>query len=312
MIGTDYRWKTGWMAGIMASHGQSTGSYNDAGTKRDTEAQLTGIYPYASYQASEWGVWVSGGYGWGHAEVQDLKKDLNSRFGAVGFKGNLATIRTSQLRYYGDVLYTDAEIEQEGLRAEVVRVRLGMESAFEISDRVRPYVEANVRQDAGDAETGIGIELGGGLRVAYPQWNLRGEVRSQALVLHSADGFTEWGVSGSIEVGNASKGFMMRVRPSYGPSHHRSLYRQQTIADAMPYPSGMHRTEVELGYGRSRGGGTARSSIGLTALPKGRLLRLGGQVSPWNWTSLSLSGLAHQRQSSIGDVSVNVQGTLRY
>jgi len=90
-----------------------------------------------------------------------------------------------------------------------------------------------------------------------------------------------------------------------------SLYRQQTILSAIPYQSGMHRTEVELGYGIPMQSGTVRSMVGVTELPKGRLLRLGGQLSPWDWVSLSVSGLAHQRQSSIGDMSVNVQGTLR-
>ncbi len=308
IIGADYRSERGWLAGVMVAYSQGAGTYNDT----DVETGLTGVYPYASYEASKWEIWMSGGYGWGHAETQILDGDLTSRFGAVGFKAQLASAGSAQLSYYGDVILTDAEVDVTDLRAEVIRVRLGIESSFALSQEVRPFVEANVRQDGGDAETGIGLEFGGGLRVAYPQWRLRGEVRSQGLVLHSADGFTEWGVSGSIQVGNPSEGLMMRVRPSWGPNHSMALYRQQTILDVAPYQSGMHRTEVEIGYGVPVSRGSVRSIVGVTELPSGRLFRLGGQLSPWTRMSLSVSGLAHHHQSNIGDMSVNVQASLQH
>ena len=308
IIGADVRSERGWLAGVMVAYSQAAGTYSDV----DVETGLTGVYPYASYEASRWEFWMSGGYGWGHAETHMLEEDLTSRFGAVGFKAQLASAGSTQLNYYGDAIVTDVEVDHADVRAEVIRVRLGIESSFELRQGIRPYVEANVRQDGGDAETGIGLEFGGGLRVAYPQWKLRGEVRSQGLVLHSADGFTEWGVSGSIQVGNPSEGWMMRVRPSYGPNHRMTLYRQQTILDVAPYRSGMHRTEVELGYGMPVYRGSVRSIVGVTELPSGRLFRLGGQLSPWKWMSLSISGLAHHHQANIGDMSVNVQASLRH
>ena len=132
MIGADYRWTTGWMAGLMVAHSQGTGTYQASEGDGAIETGLTGIYPYVSYEASEWEIWMSGGYGWGNAGIQNLNGDLTSRFGAIGFKGNLASKRTSQLRYYGDVLVTDAEVNVTGHRAEVTRVRLGMESATDV------------------------------------------------------------------------------------------------------------------------------------------------------------------------------------
>ncbi len=332
LIGADVRSRRGWLAGVMVAHSQGTGAYDH----REVEAGVTGVYPYASYETSRLELWVSGGYGWGHAKTllleevcpyepslcrrmefrnpgpSRLKGDLVSRFGAAGFKAQLASVRASQLSYYGDVIVTDAEVDITEVRAEVLRVRLGIESSFQLREGIRPYVEANVRQDGGDAETGIGLELGGGLRVAYPPWNLRGEVRSQGLVLHSADGFTEWGISGSIQVGTPSEGWMMRVRPSYGPNPQMTLHRQQTILDVAPSPSGRHRTEVELGYGIPIHRGSARSIVGVTELPQGRLYRLGGQLSPRDWISLSISGLAHHHQANIGDLSLHVQASLRH
>jgi len=105
---------------------------------------------------------------------------------------------------------------------------------------------------------------------------------------------------------------MMRVRPSWGPDRSMSLSRQQTLLDVVPVQPGMHRTEIELGYGIPAYRGTVRSIVGVTELPGGRLLRLGGQLNPLDWVSLSISGLAHHHQSNIADMSVNVQASLRH
>ncbi|MCY4232631.1 MAG: hypothetical protein OXE59_02660, partial [Bacteroidetes bacterium] len=74
----------------------------------------------------------------------------------------------------------------------------------------------------------------------------------------------------------------------------------------------MHRTEVELGYGIPMQNGTVRSIVGVTQLPEGRLLRVGGQLNPWDWMSFSISGLAHQHQSTIENMSVHVQASVRH
>ncbi len=310
LFGVDYRWSGGWMIGLMAAHNEGSGSFESSGTPESMNAQLTGVYPYMAFRASEWEIWMSGGYGWGNAQVPELGGNLSSRFGAVGFRGNLASVPGSRLSYHGDVFLTDAKVSET--HAEVIRVRLGVESGFEIREWIRPYAEANVRQDGGDAETGIGLELGGGLRISYPQWKLRSEVRSQGLVLHSADGFREWGVSGSIQVGNSAEGLMMRIRPSWGSSHGMSLHHQQTIQDAISLQSGTTRTEVELGYGAATKHGIARSTVGMTQLHRGRVLRLGGELRPLEWISISVSGLAHHHQSRLGDMSINVHSTFSY
>ena len=132
----------------------------------------------------------------------------------------------------------------------------------------------------------------------------------QGLLLHSADGFNEWGLSGSIQFGNPSEGLSMRVRPSWGMNHSIALYHQQTIRDVTPFQSGMSRTEVELGYGIPTKHGTVRSIAAVTELPTGRLLQLGGEIRPVDWVSISVSGLAHHHQDTFGEVSLFVQSTL--
>ena len=56
--------------------------------------------------------------------------------------------------------------------AEVSRLRLGLEGSTEFivgdGSWLAPFVESGVRYDGGDAETGRGVEIGGGLRYARP------------------------------------------------------------------------------------------------------------------------------------------------
>ena len=312
MVGADYRWSTGWLAGVLFVHSRGDGSFEMKKESGEIMSALTGIYPYVSYTRAGWEVWASAGAGRGNAEVLELKGDLTSRFGALGMQGTLVSGGTTRLRYHGDILVTDAEIDEHDITAEVYRIRGGLEASTQITGGIRPYVEANVRQDGGSAETGTGLELGGGVRFANPAWHLRGEVRTQGLVMHTADGFTEWGFSGSLQMGNHAEGLMMRVRPSWGRGQGMSMYRQQTILDAVPMGVNAHRTELELGYGIPWKEGAARSVMGMTQLPQGRMYRLGGELRPWERLSFSVFGLAHGRKAALGDIGVNVQGTLRY
>ena len=317
MLGADYRWKGGWLAGVLLAHSQGDGSFEMKEESGDVTSALTGIYPYVSYMRAGWEVWVSAGAGRGNAEVLELKGDLTSRFGALGMRGTLASVfrhsgGSTRLSYHGDILVTDAEIDKHGITAEVYRVRAGLEASAQITGGIRPYVEANVRQDGGSAETGTGLELGGGVRFANPAWHLRGEVRTQGLVMHTADGFTDWGLSGSLQMGRATEGLMMRLRPSWGRGQGMSMYRQQTILDAVPLGADMYRTELELGYGIPWKEGSARSVAGMTQLPQGRMYRLGGELRPWDQISFSVFGLAHGHEAVLGNIGVNVQGVLRY
>jgi len=312
LVGVDYRLNSQWLIGIMSSINLGDGSYQIISVREDIESRLNGYYPYLLYESAGWEMWLSGGYGSGHIKVDDLRVDLTSWLGAVGLRGNIAVLNSTHMSYFGDVLYTDANLDIGGLHGEVIRVRLGVESAFQLFKGIHPYLEANVRQDGGDAETGIGLELGGGVRMSYLEGNVTGDIRSQGLVLHSADGFSEWGVSVSIQMGDPTLGFSMRIRPSWGANQVQSLQRQQTILDYNPLQSHQHRTEVELGYGMPMHDGTARSIVGVTQLPGGQLLRLGGELRPWSHVSFSISGLAHHRQAFWGDLGLNMHGSVRF
>ncbi len=312
MLGADYRWRGGWLAGMLLARSQGDGSFEVGESSGQITSGLTGIYPYVSYTRAGWDVWLTAGAGRGRAEMPGIEGDLTSRLGAAGIRGTLASAGFAGLHYHGDILVTDAEIPDHGITAEVYRIRAGLEASVPIHEGIRPYIEANVRRDGGSAETGTGLELGGGVRFTNPAWHLQAEVRTQGLVMHTADGFTEWGISGSLQLGNRSEGLMMRLHPSWGRSQGMSVYRQQTVLDAVPIGADMYRTEIELGYGIPWKDGSARPLGGITRLPQGIMYRLGSELRPWERLSFSVFGFAHGGKTTLGDTGVNLQGALRY
>jgi len=306
MLGTDYRWQSGWLAGVLVAHSRGDGSFRVLNQSGPLQAALTGVIPYLSIQRVDWGAWMALGYGRGQTEVEALEGRLASVFGAAGVRGTWMSNGAAGLTVHGDVLITGAEVEEHDVRGEVVRIRVGIEGAIQLHETIRPYVEANVRQDGGDAETGIGLELGGGVRLSSGR--LRAEVRTHGLVMHTADGFTEWGTSGVVQIGRGPMGWALSIRPSWGLSHGGSLYRQLTILDATRIQANVYRTEMELAYGTPFRAGVARPVVGVTQLSTGRIYRMGTDLRPWDQMSFSLFGLIHSQR----ELGLNVRGTLNY
>ena len=61
-----------------------------------------------------------------------------------------------------------------------------------------PSLEAGLRHDGGDAETGFGLDLGGGFTLSDPARGLQAEIRGRGLLSHESKGFRERGFSGSL------------------------------------------------------------------------------------------------------------------
>ena len=70
---------------------------------------------------------------------------------------------------------------------------------------VTPSFEAGLRRDDGDAETGFGADLGGGLSIADPRHGLSFDSQARGLIAHEAEEFREW---------RASVAFSWDPRPS--------------------------------------------------------------------------------------------------
>ena len=149
---------------------------------------------------------------------------------------------------------------------------------------LRPSVEVGLRRDGGDAETGAGMDVGGGLAFTDAVTGLSLDVRVRTLVVHQAEGFAERGMSLSLgwdPTPSSPLGLTARVAPSWGGQARggaEALWGGQMAygmgSDQM-YGSG-DRVDADVGYGLPVGArfvGTPR--VGLTTSAYGRDYRVG-------------------------------------
>lgn len=117
-----------------------------------------------------------------------------------------------------------------------------------------PSVEIGIRQDGGDAETGRGIDLGGGLVVQDPNSGLQIDLRMRTLLVHEAEGFTERGIS--IAVGwnptpQTPLGFSANITPAWGTNTQSgadAMWNQDTIGGMGHHAMlGGNRLDADLG-----------------------------------------------------------------
>ncbi len=273
LLGADYVWRQGWMAGLLAAQSWDQGTYETPARSGSASSRLTGLYPYVSYQTGAgMRAWMLLGLGRGETELETMESELDVALVALGLTGIMSRGSTGQLGYEVDAFWATADMEN-GSDLSVRRVRAGVEGSLRLGAGMQPYMEAALRQDGGDAETGMGVELGGGVRWAMNQ--LRAELGGRALVLHTDEGLREWGLMGSVEYGSpGGLGPSMRVRPLWGNVYGGDLWREAPL-HSMGLGSMDQRVEMELGYGIAIRESLGRSIVGMTMDSRGRAYRVG-------------------------------------
>ena len=185
-LGVDYAIGP-WMAGLALSHSSGWGSYSQPMTSGgEVTSSLTGAFPYVGFEVvpERLSLWLAGGYGLGGLELipagaEPLETGIGLLAGAAGVRGTVVPASATggfSLGLNADGLLLRATSEAApGLAAataDVNRIRLGLEGAYEVAlgggARLTPSVEAGVRRDGGTAETGFGMDAGGGLRYTHP------------------------------------------------------------------------------------------------------------------------------------------------
>ena len=214
----------------MLSRSTSDGGYDSpaGGSSGEVDATLTGVFPWGSHRfTDQLAVWGVAGYGQGELEVTPklptgeddatLTADLNLWLAAAGLRGTLLDGGNDGLTITGttDAMVVGTTSERvtglEAAQATVTRLRLGMEAQRPIplgkpesgtgagsGAVLTPSLELGLRHDGGDAETGFGLDLGGGIVLSHPQRGLEVEVRGRGLLTHAAEGFRDRGFSGSL------------------------------------------------------------------------------------------------------------------
>ena len=318
-LGADVE-RGGWLAGLALSHSEGEGTFSMEGSEGEIESSLTGLYPYLRYALTErLSVWGVAGYGAGTlmltGEGEDpIETDIDLTMGAGGARGELLSARETggfalaletdalRLRSASEAARTDSD-RMKAARADVSRLRLRLESsyAFEIDGggSLTPSLEVGVRHDGGDAETGFGLELGGGLLVESPRRGLTAQMKVRSLLAHEESGFEEWGASGSVGYDPHPSS---ALGPSLGLSVSRgatsggadALWRRRTMAGIVgndEYTPGAG-LEADFGYGFSAFGGraVATPSAGASWSETGEALRLGVGLGFGRSKELELEG----------------------
>ena len=319
-LGADYRWKSGLMAGLLLAHSQASGTFEAYAAEGKTGSMLTGVYPYVSYHLPSDNIWALAGLGRGSTEVDGAERveaDLGSSLVAAGATGTLASGHRARLSYEADAFLARAEAEA---KISVSRLRAGLEGSVVLSRSIHPYLEAALRRDGRDAETGLGLEVGGGLRVARPGGRLRAEMSSRGLVTHAAEGLAEWGVAAALRYGEPQGlGLTAEIRPVWGPAQSggkQALWRHDSVVDAAISPPGQKRLEVLFGYGTllAKETGLAKPVLAVVLRERGRDYRLGYEVRMQNGLALSASGTARETANPWQTVAygISAHATLRW
>ena len=321
-LGADYRWDGGLMAGLLLARSQASGTYEAAARAVSARSMLTGVYPFASYSVPAGRIWALAGAGRGSLEIdgaESLEANLGSRLVAAGATGTVASSTWARLSYEADAFVARAAAEEQA-DAGVSRLRAGLEGSLAPASWVRPYLETALRRDGGDAERGLGLEVGGGVRVARMGSRLRAEVGSRRLVMHAAEGFREWGVAASlVYAGPGGLGPTAAIRPSWGPARSggmQALWRRSAVSEAVHGRPAEARVDLQFGYGMplALGKGVARPLLAVAMRGPGRDYRLGYEARAASGLGLSVSGVARESVSPYRPVmyGISLHGSLAW
>ena len=304
MVGADYS-RGALTLGLSVGRTLGLGGYSGpSGGQMNTS--MTGFYPWVGYQINDRvSVWGVTGYGTGSLNLTPdgasaLETGVSMAMSAVGTRGELIGSRATggfALAFKADALWVGAASDLldgaagrlNASEAGVTRVRTALEGSrgFTLGGgrlSLTPSVEVGLRRDGGDAETGAGMDVGGGLAFTDRVTGLSLDVRVRTLVVHQADGFTERGMSLSFgwdPTPSSPLGLSAKVAPSWGGQARGGA--EALWGSQMAYGTGSHqmygsgdRVDAEVGYGLPVGArfvGTPR--VGLTTSPYGRDYRFG-------------------------------------
>ena len=308
-IGLDIASDDRWLMGLALSQSEGEGNYTlNQGTGGEIETRLTALTPYGHLRLDEdRSIWGALGFGQGTLTLkpeQDTaaRTDIGWQMAAAGMDTTLIETPESGgagLSTRSDLLWTrttsDSAANLEEATADVTRVRVGLAGTyrknFENGGALTPKFEAGLRRDDGDAETGWGIELGGGLVWQDSVRGLDLSIEGRGLATHTDDAFNDRGYAASFAFDptpDSERGLSLSLKHSAGGSSSGGM---QTMFTAGPPPKSEDtggaaaRWTAEAAFGRSAFGGRftgvpylrhewsanqADTTLGWRLTPKGR------------------------------------------
>ena len=323
MLGIDYG-DNFLQGGLVLSYAMGDGILGTIANTRDewsVETTLTGIYPWARLAlTNKFSVWGMLGYGGGNLPLSlegivKLETDANMVMGALGTRTDLigSTYHDGfSLSLASDAVLSRANaddlrdlLENKGTASRVRVLLEGSHVLWVLGGSLQPLAELGMRYDGGDADTGMGIEFGAGMRYVLASMGLMVEGRVRGLIAHQEGSYEEWGGSGTIRLSPnpSGEGLSLRVSPSWGDASGsaRALWSRPDMSDIA---SGRHsevfasnRVSAEVAYGVPILGDKliATPFVGL----QNRHKRLGIGLHKNSLFGLAVEGMQHNRDLAL-------------
>ena len=306
----------------------------------EVEASLTATIPYAALAVSErLRLWGAAGQGAGDVTVKtgsggSYRADTAWSMAAAGLRGDLLAPPAPgpgsgagsgsgsgtgpALALTSDALWVRTSSEKTGdlaaSESDVSRLRVGLEGSWGVAlsggGSVTPKLELGARHDGGDAETGFGVELGGGLAWRDPKLGLTLDLSGRTLVAHDDGGLEDRGVSARLSYDpepSSGRGLSLSLGQDWGGRAQGgldALFQPEPLEDRAGSGGGHEATSrwaMEAAWGLPALGGrfTGSPYMGLGLATGARDYSLGWRLAPEAATAPGLSfGLRATRRES--------------
>ncbi len=324
------------LVGISASQFDGDLDYEYSGNtgQVNLSAPVKGLYqidartlsPYVnwSWNANS-GIWTMASFGAGDVELSDPgmaseRSQTSLQAFAAGVDLRLITAQSGfSLTAKGAAWTGQMDLDENtsrisGLAVNVRRVQMSFEGAYRIGlaskGMFQPFIEAGMRGDGGDGQTGLGLELGGGARLALPSAGLRFTGQGRALVAHKGN-IDEWGFSGMLSYSHGDH---------TGPTLELGSYTGQTLGGTQKiwndaawfaeHTRGRAKTRLQslLGYGFAVSTGTVMPYAGID-LERGVNSRMGAEYRFRDRLSVRLEA-SNRMASTTQNLSPVVHGSI--
>ncbi len=237
-LGADLRVAEPLLVGLALSHKVGATAYRESGDgdfKAQVETGMTSVLPYVLVEPlADLDVWAIGGVGFGGSGVIWRQRRLETAnllwLGAAGARYAAVSSATGlnlSVGTDGYYAWLGADSEQapwltKDAGAAVGRVRLLADARYDWQVSAESLLGLNVevggRWDAGDAASGFGAEVGGGVGYAHAGIGLEVRANGRYLVAHEDREFRDWGASAAVrfDPGAPGRGVAVAVAPEWG------------------------------------------------------------------------------------------------
>ncbi len=303
LLGADYA-RDDWLFGLALTQSASEGSHAGGARAGDLDASLSAVLPYASVHVTpRLKLWGAAGLGAGEVTLKTqeahYRADTEWTMAAAGLRSTLLTPPPEgagpALALTADALWTRTASERArdlaASDSDVTRLRLGLEGRYSLAldgtGQLTPRLEAGMRHDGGDAETGLGVELGGGLAWSAPTLGLTLDVSGRTLIAHDDDDLKDRGLAAAFTFDprpESARGPSLTLRQDVGDRAEGgldALFAPDPLADRTG-STATARWTLEGAWGFSALGGrfTASPHVTLGLAPDTRETTLGWRLAP--------------------------------